>query len=445
MDQSKHIKRYALVGAGGRATMFVNPICRDYPHDAMLVGMCDTNQGRLDYYQQKLIQDFAYQKVPTYLANNFDQMLIETRPDVIIVSTVDCFHHDYIVRAMEAGCDVITEKPMTTDLEKCQQILDTIERTGKTLRVTFNYRWEEGPTQVRRAIASGVIGEVIHIDMEYMLNTSHGADYFRRWHRKKENSGGLMVHKSTHHFDLINWWIDAIPVTVFGMGRLAFYGKDNAKARGVKANYPRYTGHNCSNDPFALDLSSDPNMKQLYLDNEKYDGYLRDCNVFAENHNIEDTMSVMVRYNNGVVLNYSLNSYLPCEGYTVAINGTKGRLEYRERHGSHIITGQDDTELAEQTHWDPELTIKPLFKPEYNIPIHTAKGGHGGADPAIQEQMFSSNPPAENDGRNAGHQQGAASILIGIAANESFATGLPVFIPDRCQTLPYDCKLHQLI
>ena len=54
---------------------------------------------------------------------------------------MDRTHHTYIIRAMELGCDVITEKPMTVDEEKCQAILDAVERTGRNVRVTFNYRY----------------------------------------------------------------------------------------------------------------------------------------------------------------------------------------------------------------------------------------------------------------------------------------------------------------
>jgi predicted dehydrogenase len=281
--------------------------------------------------------------------------------------------------------------------------------------------------------------------MEYLLNTSHGADYFRRWHREKDKSGGLMVHKSTHHLDLINWWIDSVPEEVYGHGRLAFYGRENARKRGIKVKYDRYTGHNTKGDPFALKLSDEGYMLDMYAKTEKYDGYIRDRNVFGEDMDIEDTMSVMVRYNSGVVLNYSLNSYLPCEGFTISINGTKGRIEYSEPHGSHIITGQDDKELAKTTKWKPTLLVRPQFKPSYEIPIHSAEGGHGGGDPLLQQQIFDSDPPEEHYGRNAGYQQGAASILIGIAANQSFKTGLPVQIKDLCPLLPLDKPLHELI
>ncbi len=276
-------KRYAIVGTGGRIPMFVDPICTTYKDTSELVGFCDVNQGRMDYHNQRLADELKYHAVPTYLASDFDKMVRETKPDIVIVTTVDAFHHQYIIRAMELGCDAITEKPMTIDDAKCRAIFDAIKRTGKNLRVTFNYRWGPGPTAVKKLLSDGTIGEIVHVDLEYMLNTSHGADYFRRWHREKDKSGGLMVHKSTHHFDLVNWWIDAVPQTVFGFGRLAFYGRENARKRGIDVKYDRYTGQNYGDDPFALDLSKSDSARKLYLEPEKFDGYQRDRNVFGDN------------------------------------------------------------------------------------------------------------------------------------------------------------------
>lgn len=296
MQTATKTTRYAIVGTGGRATMFVDPICRDYKDEATLVALCDINQGRLDYYQNRLVTEFSYEKLPTYLADDFDKMVKETNPDVVIVCTIDSLHHHYAIRAMELGCDVITEKPMTTDHQKCNEIFETIKKTGKNVRVTFNYRWGPGPTEVYKQLRSGVIGEILHVDMEYLLNTDHGADYFRRWHRDKNKSGGLMVHKSTHHFDLINWLIDAVPQTVFGFGRLAFYGRENAEKRGVEVKYDRYLNNDTKDDPFALDLNSDQNLVNLYRDPEKHDGYQRDQNVFGDGITSEDSMSVLVKY-----------------------------------------------------------------------------------------------------------------------------------------------------
>jgi len=445
MATATQVKRYALVGTGGRCPMFINPIVERFQEDAELVGLCDINPARLDFYQKMLKEEKSYNEVPTFEADAFDEMIRQTKPDTVIVTTVDALHDQYIIRAMELGCDAVTEKPMTTDDEKCRAIFDAIERTGKQVRVTFNYRWAPGPTKVYQLLRDGVIGDIIHADMEYLLNTSHGADYFRRWHREKDKSGGLMVHKSTHHFDLVNWWLDAVPQTVFGFGRLAFYGRENAEKRGVKVDYDRYTGHDTEDDPFALKLDDNERSRALYLDAEKHDGYVRDRNVFGDNITAEDTMSVLVKYRTGATLNYSLNAYLPREGFHIAFNGTKGRLEYQEVHASHVIMGQDDKELADEMKWEQQLIVHPMFGKAYKEEIPTAEGGHGGGDPLIQEQIFSTNPPEEPFGRNAGHEQGAASILIGIAANKCFESGQPVQIDELCPQLSKHNHLHELI
>ena len=90
-------------------------------------------------------------------------MIKETKPDFVIVTTVDATHADYIVRALEAGCDVITEKPLTTTAEMCQRILDATKKTGRHLRVTFNYRYSPPRTQVKDILMSGEIGDVVHV------------------------------------------------------------------------------------------------------------------------------------------------------------------------------------------------------------------------------------------------------------------------------------------
>ena len=339
---TKKVTRYAVVGAGGRVVNFIDPMVTRFKANNELVALCDTNPGRHRVPQRRLTGELGYHAVHLrgYDAKDFDRMIKETRPDVVLVTTVDAFHHKYIIRAMELGCDAVTEKPMTIDDAKCRQIFRAIQKTGKKLRVTFNYRWAPGTTLVKQILETGVIGEIVHVDMEWRLNTSHGADYFRRWHREKDKSGGLLVHKSTHHFDLVNWWLDAVPDTVFGFGRLAFYGRENAEKRGVKVKYDRYTGQNIKNDPFALSLDDKTGyMLDLYKKTEKHDGYIRDRNVFGDNITAEDTMSLLIKYRTGVVLNYSLNAFVPREGLFVTINGTKGRIEYDEEHGGHEVPG----------------------------------------------------------------------------------------------------------
>lgn len=440
--------RYAAVGTGGRIPMFIDPIADTFRDSCQLVGLCDSSATRRLWHRNRLSREYGIDPVPDYDVEDFDRMLDDTKPDTVIVCVPDYLHHEFIVRSLEFGADVICEKPLTTDADKFAVIDDAVRRTGRSVRTTFNYRWAPGATQVRQLIASGAIGTVKHVDFEYMLNTAHGADYFRRWHSYKELSGGLFVHKSTHHFDLINWWIDSIPETVFAMGSLAFYGRDNAIARGQEqlTRYARYTGvKESEGDPFRMNLEGDPTLNGLYREAEADSGYIRDENVFRAGIDIEDSLSATIRYRSGVIASYSLNAYCPAEGFRVSISGDEGRIEYYERHAAHIITGDRDIKFEQNASRGASLKLQRLFEDSQNIPVNMPEGGHGGADPLIQEQMFSTQPPTESLGRNAGHEQGAASFLVGAAGNRSIATGQPVKIMDLFPLSPKATRLSELI
>jgi predicted dehydrogenase len=429
--------------------MFIDPLVRNFTSAGELVGLCDISQSRMNYHRERLMKDYGAPDTPTYPTSDFLLMIKETRPDVVIVCTTDATHHEYIIAALEAGCDVITEKPMTTDETKCAAILEAVERTGHKVRVAFNYRWAPGPTKVRELLQNNIIGRIHSVNLEYQLNTSHGADYFRRWHSHKENSGGLLVHKSTHHFDLVNWWLNSVPSEVFAWGSLKFYGRENAIRRGDEqfTSYERY-GETPpeTNDPFYFGLNDEP-LQALYgAKSEEETGYVRNKNVFRDDISIEDTMSVLVKYRGGEVLNYSLVAYSPKEGFRVTFSGDRGRIEYTEMHESHIITGASDVELGDQQSGHlKHLRVIPHFQNGYDVDIIEAKGGHGGGDPLLQEQIFSLNSPEEIYGRNAGHEQGAASMLIGAAANRSMESGLPVTIQNLCPLRPSAKRLDELV
>ena len=418
-------KRYAQVGTGGRARMFYEAIATRYQESSSLVAFCDMSCKRMEYANTILATQCAHPPVPTYHSSEFARMIEETKPEVVIVTTVDRTHDQYIIKAMEMGCDVICEKPITIDSEKAQAILDAQKRTGRSIRVAFNYRYAPHHSKIRSLIADGVIGSVFSVHFEWLLNTQHGADYYRRWHRNKLNSGGLLVHKSTHHFDLVNFWLDTQPKTVFAFGALNFYGQAAAEKRGISDFYYRCHGsEKAKGDPFAIDLESNPTLKGLYLDAEEESGYIRDRSVFSDDISIEDTMSVLVKYKSGAMMSYSLNTYLPWEGFNVAINGSKGRIEYSALEKPYINAGGKMCDEGATVYH--KIRVCPLLDTPYEVEIETKSGGHGGGDPAMLDDIFLSDPPFDPLKRKADHTDGLRSILTGIAANKSIASSLPV-------------------
>jgi len=407
--------------------MYSEATVEQFPQTCQLVALCDTNEGRL-----RLRAEWARERgveVKTYPADQLDQMIAETKPDVVIVTTKDSTHDQYICRAMEMGCDVITEKPMTTGEIKCQHILDTQKKTGRTCTVAFNYRYAMPRTQIKDLLMSGVIGNVVSVDFHWLLDTRHGADYFRRWHRNKRNSGGLLVHKATHHFDLVNWWLSTVPETIYATGTRNFYRPETARRYGFTRRGERCLG--CperTRCPFYLDLSAYPKLKSLYLDCEQYDGYFRDQCVFSADIDIEDTMHVNVSYRNGAMMSYSLHSFMPWEGYVVAFNGTKGRLEHVCQETIYI--SGDGSVPGELVPEGTKIKVFPHSQAAYEVGFRPSGGGHGGGDPFLLNDLFGSNPPEDKYKRAADQRAGAWSILTGIAANRSIERGQPIRIDE---------------
>src|SRR5258705_950181 len=296
-------RRYAIVGTGDRGSgMWGRDLARRYPDLLEFVGLCDKNPKRA-----VVARDFiGATGCPTF--TNFDEMIDKAKPDLLMVTTVDGFHHEYIIKGLARGLDVMTEKPMTTDETKCQAVLDAEKRNNRKIVVTFNYRYAPAHQQMKEILLSNEIGKIVSVDFSWYLDVIHGADYFRRWHRLRKNSGSLLVHKASHHFDLLNWWVDSEPEEVFGYGSLDFYGKNNAFRHTDCRSCP-YT-KDCK---FYWDITKDKRLMDLYVKNYEYDHYLRDGCVWREDIDIFDKMSVQIKYANKLQVSYSLTTYHPYE------------------------------------------------------------------------------------------------------------------------------------
>ncbi|WP_409346386.1 Gfo/Idh/MocA family oxidoreductase [Paenibacillus sp. MBLB4367] len=390
------MKKVVLVGAGGRALhMFAKPLATELNGIVDFCGVYDLNPVRARLLGEEC-------GVPAF--DGFTEMMDACKPDTVVVATTDNTHHTYIIAALEAGCDVISEKPMTIDAAKCRAILEAEARTGRKVTVTFNLRFMPYFARIKQLLADNAIGSIRHIAMEYFLDRSHGADYFRRWHAELEKSGGLLVHKSTHHFDIINWWLNAHPESVHAFGTRTFYGPTRER-RGERCSTCEYE-HTCE---FYTDYSQQEFTNRYYLQAEKEDGYIRDRCVFHERIDICDTMSVHVKYDNGALLSYSLVTYSPEEGWTATITGTEGRMEV-----SCMYSGPKMEKDAYRIR-----IVKPSGETmEEEVPL--TEGGHGGGDERLRAMLFKGGID-DPLGQQADSTAGAMSLLIGAAANRSIA------------------------
>jgi predicted dehydrogenase len=399
-------KRYAIVGTGHRASgMWGADVNKGYSDVVEFVGLCDPNPKRAEA-SRKLMG------VNCPVFTKFDEMLDKARPDLVGVMTVDTHHAEHIIGALDRGLSVITEKPMVVDEKQCQAVLDAEKRNKRQIAVTFNYRYAPRHTRIKEILMSGELGKVVAVSFDWYLDTEHGADYFRRWHRLRKNSGSLLVHKATHHFDLINWWLDADPVEVTANGALAHYGKRGP----FRHTHCRPCPHKgkCN---FYRDITKDKRLVELYVEPESVDGYKRDGCVFREDIDIFDSMTALVRYSNGVAMNYSLNAFMPYEGYRILFTCEKGTLA---GHLIERLPGGDQMEITVTKSFDKG---KPLVERPKDAE------GHGGGDERLRDLIFRG-VKAPKHLELPGSRAGALSCLTGIAARKSIDEKRPVKISE---------------
>ena len=246
------------------------------------------------------------------------------------------------------------------------------------------------------------------MDFEYILSDWHGGDYFRRWHSYEKNIGSLLVHKSTHHFDLINWWIDDTPCEVFAFGERKFWGDDRYKDHGERCITCKKP---CR---YRYDWDAVPVDRPLYLECESSDGYYRDRCLWRADIDLPDTFALTCKYESGVLMTYSLVTYGQFEGYRCNITGDRARLELNYNFGGH----------------KPSMKIYNL---DGSVSEHFPKeglGDHGGGDAKIQDMLFRG---WDDDplGHAAGTLDGIKSIMIGICGNISIKEDRKVRLKDE--------------
>jgi predicted dehydrogenase len=432
-------KKVALVGTGIRGISFFGKFLNDQYSDVVeFVGLCDINPGRLAYAKEHIGAD-----CPVF--TDFDEMLKKVDIDLLMVTTVDSTHDEFIVKGLDKGINVVTEKPMTTDENKCQKIIDAQRRSKGKLIMAFNYRYGKVFTKLKEIIQSNEIGDLVSIDLNWYLNTYHGASYFRRWHGLRDKGGTLLLHKSAHHFDLLNWFIGSDPVEVHAYGALEKYGKNNS-----------FRGSNCrtclhkDKCKFYWDITKNETYMKLYVANEKYDGYIRDNCLWREEIDIFDKMAVQIKYANNVQVSYSLTTYSPFEGFRFAFNGKNGRLETHEGIPWRDNVQEDQSKIYEKemdhsTHAQSELKYHEIvsqrnFEEYKRIEFPFVRKGHWGGDKLMFDEIFRGKiiDPALHHACSV--RDGSLAVLTGIAARKSIDEGKPIKIAELTDLVPQKNK-----
>ncbi len=390
MDQIK----VAIVGTGDRGTSFVNVIQEQIP-ELKIVAVADTNPIRLE----NVAKHHNYPSCERF--TSVDELLDSRIADLIFITTPDWTHADLLIKCIEKNYHVFCDKPLAIDEKQIKKILDA---TGKTSRMTFmgfNMRYNPVYIKMHQLVKDGVIGNILS---GVAYSGYEGTGYFRRWHKFREKSGGLIVHKGCHTIDILNWCIDSYPVKVYAEGKQSRFG-GNKKWEGC---------HKCEETASCLyrrQLSEKESklLEDIYIKAAAVDGYTRNYCVFGPS-SCPDHYILTIEYANGVLASFT-EIFFGTGVSFMCFAGDRGELTVSSLTGSSI-------------------TVIDKFKKEKKV--HEVKKEtsrfHGGADILMMKDIVKSLKTGKQI--LPGFEEGAKSAIIGVAAMKSIDEKRPVKIDE---------------
>lgn len=367
----------------------------------------DIDSGKIRGWNESLGMN-----LPAY--TDFDRMCDETKPDVVFISTIDVTHAEYVVKALDRKISAISEKPLCINADQCRDILEAQKRNPEVFAATtHNARYGVIARKLKELLEAGAIGRIRSVNYTETLDLRHGLSYFRRWNGRKELSGGLQIHKSSHHFDKLNWLLDSKVAALTASGSLIAYGSKAAPARSTHC-------HSCLN-PCDHQADFDQMTHDIFFKYQTPGSYTPDQCIYSPEINIEDYLNVGLEFINGVPCAYHLIAHGHYEGEVIVFEGETGRIEAFKRF--FRIPGETASIHDETLKYEETVTIFRWGQTEpETYALQAEKGGHGGADVRMYADLFSGNPSPSL----ATLEDGVQAVLVGAAINDALKTGVKI-------------------
>jgi predicted dehydrogenase len=364
--------RVGILGFGLRASLAT------YAHrpgqGSRVVAVCDADPGRRQAAAAELGDDVR-------LVADLDA-LFELDLDALMVLTPDHLHEEHAVRALDSGVPTFLEKPMAISTEGADRILERAYRTGTRLYVGHNMRHMPVIKAMRDAVLAGRIGQVKAIWCRHFVSTG-GDFYFKDWHADRSKTLGLLLQKGAHDLDVIHWLAGGYATRAQAMGALSVYG-DLADRRDNRDRRMR-DWYSTGNWPPTAQTGLAPVL------------------------DVEDLSMATFLLDNGVLASYQQCHFTPDYWRNYTVIGTQGRLE-------NFGDGADATIKLWNTRSD-------TYRSEADevIPVPSAEGGHGGADPLLVAEFLRfarTGGPTMTSPVAARH-----AVAAGVAATSSLRSG----------------------
>lgn len=382
--------KIGIIGAGMRTMFLMNEILKR--DELEVVAVSDISQHSMDQICSRYDKEWD-----KYL--NYKDLLAREDIEAVIIVSPDYTHEEQAIAAFEAGKHVFLEKPIATTLEGGQKVLEARDKSGKTLLIGFVLRYNKAYKKMKELIASGIIGE---LKTGWVLHSvGAGSDwYFHDWHGIMENTGGLLLQKGSHDFDIINWVVDSKIKKMAAFGSQDFFG-------GNKPN--DLVCQNCEDKNKCSEAIQDKIISWKRPDGNQtevlYNQWRNQC-AYREEVDVLDNHQVILEYENGVKVSYLECHYTPDDNREYIFIGTKGKLKLDD--ANDLITVQLRNSMYDRKE---KITYENLQSSE----------GHGGGDKYILDDFVQALRTGVQP--NAGGEAGYLAIEAGLEAHRAIRDG----------------------
>ncbi len=298
--------RWAFIGCGGICTTHIEAI-KKIPEIEIVAG-CDIKPERLTLMKEKYGINAVYEK--------WDDMLAEIKPDVVDVCTPNGVHMPACVAASNAGCHVITEKPMAMTPAECQQMIDAAKANNKLLAVGFQFRYHPFSEFFVRAREAGDIGDIMFVKCQALRR--RGIPNWGVFGQKALQGGGPMIDIGVHIMESAHYCMGS-PRPVAASGNIWTYIGD--KPSEVLSHWPNW-----------------------------------DWKTFT----VEDLAIGQIRFDTGAIMQVesSFSAHIEKDVFNFQIMGTKGGYDWES---STLYTDHAGTMINSKASWLPSADFGALF------------------------------------------------------------------------------------
>jgi len=336
---------------------------------ATIHGVYDPNPGSIALAQASFQHFRPGQMLKVY--ETLEAACNDPEADALIIATPNYTHLEILKIAVKSGKNIFLEKPMATTIKDAYEIMQIAESYPALLQIGLQYRYKSMYVEsIHEALKRRSVGEIKMVNI-----TEHRVpflDKVKQWNKFSKYSGGTLVEKCCHYFDLLNLFSQSRPVSVYATGSQAV------------------------------------NFIEFEYNGEKSD--------------IVDNAIVSVVYENGVRANFNLCMFAPMFYEEISICGDEGYLKAYERE-DFLSVPRPKTHLeilgGEQK---PARVTSPCYPP------YIEESGHNGATFFEHINLIDNLDGKETD--TATVAEGFWSVVVGAAAEESVKTGQVVWIDE---------------